>query len=69
MKKIFCDRCGEEIQRIYMLNISQAIDSFCTTKYELTSRTGLEEVRKYDLCPKCQGLLELWLNQKGYGEE
>lgn len=62
MKKIFCDRCGKEIEGIVMLDMLQATKSLTGLRYTLTSRLGMSDIKQYDLCPECQNNLYDWLN-------
>lgn len=62
MKKTFCDRCGKEMENTIMLDMTQAAQLIAGTRYILTSRYGMSDIKKYDLCPECQRDLYEWLN-------
>lgn len=62
MKKIFCDRCGKEIEGLVLSDISQAAQLISGIRYTLTSRFGIGDAKQYDLCPDCQSDLYDWLN-------
>lgn len=63
MKKIFCDRCGREMENTVMLDMMQAAQFIAGTRYILTSRYGVGgDAKQYDLCPDCQNDLHDWLN-------
>lgn len=62
MKKIFCDRCGKEMGDITIPDITQAEKLIACIRYTLTSRFGMSDAKRYDLCPECQSDLYDWLN-------